>query len=62
MKQSEKNYRGFWVIRLPRRWVVKDGFGRKVGDFDSFAAATAYVDRLLAGANRSDAGDYGCPI
>lgn len=62
MASNETKYRGFWLIRLPRRWVVKNGFNHKVGDFDTAAAAKAYIDRLLTAGGRSDAGDYGCPI
>ena len=62
MTSNETKYRGFWLTRLPRRWLVKNGFNKKVGDFESAAAAKAHIDRILTDGKRSDAGDYGCPV
>jgi hypothetical protein len=62
MSSNTVKYRNFFVIRLPRRWVVKNGFHSKVGDFESLEAAKAYIDRLMKGGDRTDASDYGCPI
>lgn len=62
MNSAEVRYRGFYVVKTQRRWVIKTWRGDKLGVFNSLDEAKADIDRIMQGNCRTDAGQYGCTI
>lgn len=59
MKNNTQEYRGYKIVRLPRRWVVLNKCGSQVAAFSTLSAAKTQIDRFV---DPTDASDYGCPI
>jgi extradiol dioxygenase family protein len=49
-------YRGFTIVRLPRRWVVLDRWGSQLNAHSTLTAAKAFIDRLLTPIDGTDIG------
>ena len=70
MTKATHDYRGFQIVKLPRRrigafgdtYVVLTKLGKKWSAHSSLREAKAEIDRLLVGGNVTDASQYGCPV
>jgi hypothetical protein len=67
MNKNTQEYRGYEIVKLPRRrvgafgdtYVVLNKSGRKVAAHSSLRDAKAQVDRIL---EPTDASKCGCPV
>ena len=56
-------YRGFDLYELANgKCEVRTWMGKLLSTKKDMAAAKAEVDRIMVGANRTDASEYGCPL
>jgi len=64
MNKKEQKYRGTYIVRSKRGWLILDSLRRERSVHSSLADAKAEIDRWYREAAKTavDASEYGCPI